>query len=64
MCDQKIKHVKNQIVTHIPEEALKQLDLLNYCLVFSNGCSVLYLASSKSGTHYSIALKFSVVQLE
>ena len=30
----------------------------------SNGCGVLHLVSSKSRTHYSIALTFSVVQLE
>ena len=54
----------NNTSYHIPEENLKQLDLQNYYLVFSNGCSVLYLASSKSQTHYSIVLKFSAVQLE
>ena len=36
----------------------------SFCLVSSNGWSVLYLASSKSRTHYSIALKFSAVQLK
>ena len=48
-CDQKIRLVKNQTITHqIPEEKLKQLSLLNYCLVFKNDWSVLYLASYKS----------------
>ena len=44
-----------------PEEKLKQLGLWGFCLVSSNGWSVLYLTSSKSRTHYSIALKFSAV---
>ena len=64
-CDQKIRQVKNQTITHqIPEENLKQLSLLNYCLVFKNDWSVLYLASYKSRTHYSIDLKFPAVELE
>ena len=54
----------NNTSYHIPEENLKQLDLQNYYLVYSNGCSMLHLASSKSQTHYSIALKFSALQLE
>ena len=34
-CDQKIRHVKNQIIIHqILEGKLKQLGLWNYCLVF------------------------------
>ena len=63
-CDQKIRQVKNQVTYHIAEEELKQLAFWNCCLVFSNGFSVLWLATSKSQTHYSIALKFSAVQLE
>ena len=54
----------NNTSHHILEKNLKQLGLWNYCLVFSNVCSVLYLVSSMPRTHYSIALKFSVVQLE
>ena len=45
-------------------EKLKQLGLWSFCLVASNDWSVYYLASSKSRTHYSIALKFSAVQLK
>ena len=63
-CDQKTRHVKNQIIITYSDENLKQLGLWNYCLVFSNICSVLYLASSKSRLHYSIALNFSTVQLK
>ena len=34
-CDQKIRQVKNKIITHqIPKEKLKQLSLWNCCLVF------------------------------
>ena len=64
-CDQKIRHVKNQIVTHqIPEQKIKATGLVKLLSCFLNGCSVLYLVSSKSRTHYSIVLKFSTVQLE
>ena len=65
ICNKKIRQVKNQIITkHIPEEKLKQLGLRNCYLVLSNSCSRLYLASSKSRMHYSIALTFSPVKLE
>ena len=43
-CDQKIRQVKNQIITHqIPAETLKQLGLWNCSLVFSKGWGMLYL---------------------
>ena len=43
-CDQKIRQVKNQIITHqIPAETLKQLGLRNCSLVFSKGWGMLYL---------------------
>ena len=64
-CDEKIGQVKNQTITHhITEEKLKQLGSWNCCLVFSNGFSLLWLASSKSEMHDSIALKFTAAQLE
>ena len=50
-------------LTSNPGEKSKQLSFWSFCLVSSNGWSMLYLASSKSWTHCSIALKFSVVQL-
>ena len=43
------------------KEKLKQLGLWSFYLVSLNTWSVLYLVSSKSWMHYSIALKFSVV---
>ena len=48
------------------EKYLKTYHLCN-CLVFSNGCRVVYLvnlANLKSWLQYSITLKFSVMQLE
>ena len=56
-CDQKCRQVNNQIITHQIGEAL-----WNCCLVLSNGCSVLYIASYKSRRNDSIALKLSTVQ--
>ena len=50
-------------LTSNPGEKSKQLSFWSFCLVSSNGWSMLYLASSKSRTHCSIALKFSAVQL-
>ena len=56
--------VKNQIITHqIPKENLKQLGLRNYCLLLSNGCSVLHLTSSKSRTHNSIKIFSSATRI-
>ena len=61
-CDQNIRQVKNPIKHQIRRKS-KQLGFWSFCLVFPNSWSVLYLASCKSRTHYSIALKFSAVQL-
>ena len=58
--DQKKKKITYQIL----EEKLKQLAFLNCCLVLSKSCSMLYLASSRSRTHYSIALKCWVAELQ
>ena len=63
-CDQAIKQMKNQIITLNSRETIKKQEIAALVCGLSNGCSVLYSASFKSRTHYSIALKFSVVQLE
>ena len=63
-CDQKIRQVKNQKITHqIPEEKLTQLGLRQCCLVLANGCNVLHLVSSMSRTYYISNLRFLVVKL-
>ena len=44
-CDKKLGMWKINTSHHIPEEKLKQLGLWNYCLIFSNVCCVVCLAS-------------------
>ena len=61
-CKQKTRHVKNQIIIHhIFGRKFKATSLVKLLPFFSNVCSVLYLARSKSRMHCSIALNFSAV---
>ena len=66
-CDQKIRQGKNQRIKHqirkknLSNQACEVSVLFCFCF-FSNDCSVLYLESYKSRTHYSITVKFSTVQ--
>ena len=78
-CDQKIRLVKNKIIKHQTRRKikatrlvkflycffkLKQLGLWSFCIVSSNGWSVLYLMSFQFRTQYSFTLRFSAAQLK